>query len=61
MHSNLFDKLESLHVAERMINHDLKSESVNLKESCIRVGFAGSLDYDEAYRMLLTEQIFKLK
>ena len=61
VHSNLTDKLESMHVEERMINDDFKGELVNLRQLCIRVGLDGSLDNDEAYRILLTEQISKLK
>ena len=61
VHSKLTDKLESLHVEERIIDDDFKGKLVNLKELCIRVGFDGSLDYDEAYRLLLNEQMPKLK
>ena len=51
------NKLESLHVVERMINDELAS----LKESCIRNGHSSKTGNDGGYRMLLNENMAALR
>ena len=61
VHSALTDKLESLHVVERMINDDFKGKLANLKELCIRNGHNPEIENHEGYRMLLNENMHELK
>ena len=55
------NKLESLHVIERIINDDFNGKLANWKESCIRNGHISKIENDDGYRMLLNENMAALR